>query len=140
MAVCAAVAHGPSVLLADEPTGELDIDAADAVYDLLAAAAKRADATLVLVTHDQRAARIADRVVRIRDGRLSEQWSPDAPDDEELVVDDRGWVRLPEALRRRIGLRRSVPACTTPATAQAGGDGPAIRAGARARARPAGAA
>ena len=105
VAVCAAVAHGPSVLLADEPTGELDVDAADAVYDLLIAAAKRADATLVLVTHDQRAARIADRVVRIRDGRLSEQWSPDDPSDEELVVDDRGWVRLPEALRHRTGLR-----------------------------------
>jgi ABC-type lipoprotein export system ATPase subunit len=104
VAVCAAVAHAPSVLLADEPTGELDVDAADAVYDLLAAAAKRAEATLVLVTHDQRAARIAERVVRIRDGRLSEQWNPDAPEDEELVVDDRGWVRLPEPLRRRIGL------------------------------------
>jgi ABC-type lipoprotein export system ATPase subunit len=104
VAVCAAVAHNPTVLLADEPTGELDIDSADAVYDLLAAAAKRADATLLLVTHDQRAARIANRVVRIRDGRLSEQWSPDAPQDEQLVVDDRGWVRLPEAMRRRIGL------------------------------------
>jgi ABC-type lipoprotein export system ATPase subunit len=79
VAVCAAVAHGPSVLLADEPTGELDVDSADAVYDLLAAAAKRADATLLLVTHDGRAARVADRVVRIRDGRLSEQWVPDGP-------------------------------------------------------------
>jgi len=104
VAVCAAVAHGPSVLLADEPTGELDVDSADAVYDLLAMAAHRVDATLLLVTHDPRAARIANRVVRIRDGRLSEQWHPDAPQDEELVVDDRGWVRLPEALRRRIGL------------------------------------
>jgi ABC-type lipoprotein export system ATPase subunit len=102
VAVCAAVAHGPSVLLADEPTGELDVDSADAVYDLLAAAAKRADATLLLVTHDGRAARVADRVVRIRDGRLSEQWVPDGA--EELVVDDRGWVRLPEAMRRRAGL------------------------------------
>lgn len=104
VAVCAAVAHGPSVLLADEPTGELDVDSADAVYDLLTAAVTRAGATLLLVTHDQRAARIADRVVRIRDGRLSEQWHPESPGDEELVVDDRGWVRLPEAMRRRIGL------------------------------------
>ena len=123
VAVCAAMAHGPSVVLADEPTGELDIDAADAVYDLLAAAAKRADATLVLVTHDQRAARIADRVVRIRDGRLSEQWSPDAPDDEELVVDDRGWVRLPETLRRRIGLRERARVRAHGAGAMLSGDG-----------------
>ena len=104
VAVCAAVAHGPTVLLADEPTGELDVDSADTVYDLLAAAAKRAAATLLVVTHDPRAARVADRVVRIRDGRLSEQWHPDTPDDEELVIDDRGWVRLPEPLRHRIGL------------------------------------
>jgi ABC-type lipoprotein export system ATPase subunit len=104
VAVCAAVAHRPSVLLADEPTGELDVGSADAVYDLLAAAAENASATLLLVTHDPRAARVADRVVRIRDGRLSEQWHPDAPQEEDLVVDDRGWVRLPEQLRRRTGL------------------------------------
>jgi ABC-type lipoprotein export system ATPase subunit len=104
VAVCAAVSHGPVVILADEPTGELDVDSADAVYDLLASAAKRAAATLLLVTHDDRAARIGDRVIRIRDGRLSEQWRPSAPQDEELVVDDRGWLRLPEPLRQRIGL------------------------------------
>jgi ABC-type lipoprotein export system ATPase subunit len=104
VAVCAAIAHRPSVLLADEPTGELDVASADAVYDLLASAAASASATLLLVTHDPRAARVADRVVRIRDGRLSEQWHPDAPQDEELVVDDRGWVRLPEQLRRHAGL------------------------------------
>ena len=103
MAVCAAVAHGPVVLLADEPTGELDRDSAHAVYALLARAADLASASLVLVTHDVRAAEVADRVVRIRDGRLSEEWEP-APGHasvaETLVVDDRGWVRLPERLRR----------------------------------------
>src|SRR5919201_2414542 len=104
VAVCAALAHRPTVVLADEPTGELDATSADAVYDLLAAAVTEVEATLLLVTHDQRAARIADRVVRIRDGRLSEQWSPQRPTDEALVVDDRGWVRLPERLRRRAGL------------------------------------
>ena len=76
MAVCAAVAHGPVVLLADEPTGELDRDSAHAVYALLARAADLASASLVLVTHDVRAAEVADRVVRIRDGRLSEEWEP----------------------------------------------------------------
>ena len=100
VAVSAAVAHGPAVLLADEPTGELDVAAADAVYDLLSSAAEQVGATLLLVTHDPRAARIADRVVRIRDGRLSEQWHPQQPQDEELVVDNRGWVRLPEPMRR----------------------------------------
>ena len=98
VAVCAAVAHSPSVVLADEPTGELDRASADTVYDLLVAATAAVGASLLVVSHDARAARIADRVVRIRDGRLSEEWRPGHP--EELVVDDRGWVRLPQALRR----------------------------------------
>ena len=104
VAVCAAVAHRPSVILADEPSGELDLESADAVYDLLADAAAHVDASLVLVTHDVRAARVADRVVRIRDGRLSEQWHPASPESEELVVDSRGWVRLPERMRHDAGL------------------------------------
>jgi ABC-type lipoprotein export system ATPase subunit len=112
VAVCAALAHEPTVVLADEPTGELDLASADEVYDLLSSAVASIGATLLLVTHDQRAGRIADRMVRIRDGRLSEQWSPHAPDDEMLVVDDRGWVRLPEPLRRGAGALRGVRAST----------------------------
>ena len=103
MAVAAAVAHHPALILADEPTGDLDTESADAVHDLLAAAADEDGATVVVVTHDRRAARIADRVVRIRDGRLSEQWAPAEPEAELLVVDDRGWLRLPEAVRRGAG-------------------------------------
>jgi ABC-type lipoprotein export system ATPase subunit len=110
VAVCAALAHLPRVVLADEPTGELDAASADQVYDLLADAVTAFGATLIIVTHDRNAARIADRVVRIRDGRLSEQWSPSAPDDEFLVVDDRGWLRLPETLRIPTGASRSVRA------------------------------
>ncbi|WP_158220558.1 ATP-binding cassette domain-containing protein [Kineosporia sp. A_224] len=97
VAVCAALAHGPRLVLADEPSGQLDATAAEHVYDALAEAVADAGACLVLVSHDRRAARVADRVVRIRDGRLSETWVPGGP--ERLVVDDRGWVRLPDALR-----------------------------------------
>jgi len=102
VAVCAAVAHGPELVLADEPTGELDRDSAEAVYDLLVAATEPVGAALLLVSHDIQAMRVAHRVVRIRDGRLSEEWRPEQP--ETLVVDSRGWVRLPEPLRRRAGL------------------------------------
>ncbi len=116
VAVCAAVAHAPDLVLADEPTGELDRSTADEVYDLLAAAAANSGAALLVVSHDARATRIADRIVRIRDGRLSEEWLPQdrateshqAAEShhviESLVVDDRGWLRLPEPLRRRTGL------------------------------------
>jgi ABC-type lipoprotein export system ATPase subunit len=108
VAVCAAIAHGPAVILADEPSGELDLTSADAVYDLLAAAGEHVGAAMLLVTHDVRAARVADRVVRIRDGRLSEQWSPANPGQERLVVDARGWVRLPERARHATGLAEQV--------------------------------
>ncbi len=110
VAVCAAVAHGPVLLLADEPTGQLDRDTADQVYDLLVVAAADASAALVLVTHDAQATRIADRIVRIRDGRLSEEWTPDDAGDETLVVDDRGWLRLPEPLRIGTGVGTRVRA------------------------------
>ena len=108
IAVCAAIAHRPAVLLADEPTGELDAATADQVYDLIAETVRRAGATLVLVTHDTRAARIADRVVRIRDGRLSEQWDPADPRNERLVLDPSGWLRLPESVRTSGGAGESV--------------------------------
>ena len=73
VAICAAVAHEPPVILADEPTGELDRASADVVYDVLAALAARTGATLLVVSHDPGAARIADRVVHVRDGRVSEE-------------------------------------------------------------------
>jgi ABC-type lipoprotein export system ATPase subunit len=100
--VAAAIAHGPSLLLADEPTGALDRATADEVYDLLSEAATSIGAALLLVSHDDGASRVADRVVRIRDGRVSEQWEPGHAH-ETLVVDDRGWVRLPEVLRSSTG-------------------------------------
>jgi ABC-type lipoprotein export system ATPase subunit len=109
VAVCAAVAHEPELILADEPTGELDRAAADAVYDLLSSVATATGAALVLVSHDIEAMQVADRIVRIRDGRLSEEWVPDARH-ETLVVDDRGWVRLPEPLRIRTGIATRVRA------------------------------
>jgi ABC-type lipoprotein export system ATPase subunit len=113
VAVAAALAHRPTVVLADEPTGELDARAADQVYDVLTAAVAELGATLVLVTHDPRAARVADRVVRIRDGRLSEQWDPATPHSETLVVDDRGWFRLPDALRHGAGAATGAVAVAT---------------------------
>jgi len=115
VAVCAAVAHGPALLLADEPTGQLDRDTAERVYDLLVAVTGTAvtgdvPAALVLVTHDVQATRIADRIVRIRDGRLSEEWTPVDAGEETLVVDDRGWLRLPEPLRDEAGIASRVRA------------------------------
>jgi ABC-type lipoprotein export system ATPase subunit len=96
VAACAAVAHRPDLILADEPTGELDDLSAAEVYELLAAIA--ADGTaVILVSHDQRAAPFADRAVRIRDGRAAEQWRPGSPAVEQLP-DSRGWIKVPTGL------------------------------------------
>ena len=99
--VAAALAAQPGVIVADEPTGELDRENAGIVYDLLAEHAARSQAGLLIVTHDPRANRIADRVVTIRDGRVSSEVVNDAV---RLIVDNRGWVRLPEAERSRVGI------------------------------------
>jgi len=107
IALAAALAHGPGLVIADEPTGELDALSADEVYDFLREHAERTGAALLVVTHDARAERIATRVVTIHDGRLSHE----ARDGRAaLVVDGRGWVRLPDALRADTGIRGRVVA------------------------------
>jgi len=93
VAVCAAVAHHPGLLLADEPAGELDAANAEIVYALLGELVHAAGATAVIVSHDAAAASIADRLVYIRDGRIVEQAQPGSK--PALVISARGWARLP---------------------------------------------
>jgi ABC-type lipoprotein export system ATPase subunit len=95
VAVCAAVAHSPRVLLVDEPAGELDAGNAATIYELLAEIARESHASAVVVSHDTAATRIADRLVRIRDGRVVEEG---APGDEPSLVVSRGWVHLPGSM------------------------------------------
>ena len=70
------------LLLADEPTGALDTVTADAVIELLASLVSDRGAALVLVTHEPRLAAWADRIVRMRDGELTEETRPSALGDE----------------------------------------------------------
>src|SRR5205823_3010717 len=60
--------------------------------------------TTVIVSHDPESARIADRIVRIRDGRVSEEWAREGDASETIVVGRGGWLRLPEELRLRAGI------------------------------------
>ena len=71
VAVARALIHRPRVILADEPTGELDAVNAGAVLDLLLAAQREAGTTLVVVTHDPAVARRLDRTLSLRDGRAA---------------------------------------------------------------------
>jgi putative ABC transport system ATP-binding protein len=72
VAIARALANTPDILLADEPTGNLDSVAAREVLALLRAARDRGQ-TLLLVTHDARVAAVADRVISLRDGLVSDQ-------------------------------------------------------------------
>lgn len=91
----ATMATNPKVLIADEPSGELDNESAEIMYRLLKTLAT--EASVILVTHDARAESYADRVVRIREGRISEEWRPG--EDEVSVIDPFGWMRIKEGTR-----------------------------------------
>jgi putative ABC transport system ATP-binding protein len=71
VAVARALALGPKVIFADEPTGSLDSLTGEKVMDLLTGLSREAGTTVVLVTHDARVAAYADRVVMVRDGLVS---------------------------------------------------------------------
>jgi ABC-type lipoprotein export system ATPase subunit len=104
VALCAALAHRPKVFLADEPTGELDAATADQVYAMLDELVREHRCTTVIVSHDPESARIADRIMRIRDGRVSEEWGRDDEASDTIVVGRGGWLRLPEELLLRAGI------------------------------------
>ena len=69
VAIARALAKEPALILADEPTGNLDEDTGLAIVDLIRKLHRNTEATVILVTHDQRLTRFADRVVRIDHGR-----------------------------------------------------------------------
>jgi len=73
VAVARAIVHRPSVIFADEPTGALDEENAEAVIQLLLDAQGRLGATLVLVTHDMSIARSMSRTVELRDGSIVDE-------------------------------------------------------------------
>ena len=71
VAIARALAGSPRVLLADEPTANLDTAVGDQILDLFRDLARQESKGIVIVTHDPKVRRIADRVVGIRDGRLA---------------------------------------------------------------------
>ena len=106
VAVCAALAKRPRLLLADEPTGELDAAATARVVDLMLELAAEAGTATVIVTHDPVVAERTSRTIQIRDGRQAAEGMTDPV----LIMDDQGWLRLPRALRATAGLGSRVRA------------------------------
>ncbi|MBS3872258.1 MAG: ABC transporter ATP-binding protein [Firmicutes bacterium] len=69
-AIARALMNNPKILLADEPTGNLDSDSAEKTYQLLRSINKQFGTTIVIITHDQNVAQKADRIIEVRDGRI----------------------------------------------------------------------
>jgi putative ABC transport system ATP-binding protein len=72
VAIARALINDPLVVLADEPTGNLDYDTGKVILELLDTLTRRADKNLVMVTHSEEAVGVADRVLRLREGKLIE--------------------------------------------------------------------
>jgi ABC-type lipoprotein export system ATPase subunit len=103
VAICAALAHRPRLFIADEPTGELDSANAAQIYELIRSLSRDSSVTTVLVSHDPESATVADRIVQIRDGRVSGEGG-------DAVVNRGGWVRIPEELLHGASRARLEPA------------------------------
>src|SRR6202140_5882625 len=72
VAIARALIHSPSILLADEPTGNLDTTTGNVILELLRRLTREQNTATILATHSLEAAALADRVVRMRDGKIEE--------------------------------------------------------------------
>jgi ABC-type lipoprotein export system ATPase subunit len=108
VALCAALAHHPRLFIADEPTGELDAANAAQIYALIRELSREAGVTTLVVSHDPESAAVADRVVQIRDGRVSGESR--AGGSTSAVVNRGGWIRIPEELLGATTRARLEPA------------------------------
>ena len=88
VAIARALANNPPILLADEPTGNLDSATGRHVIDLLLQIHRSRGTTLVLVTHDPEIAAIADLTISLRDGRVIQQTDRAVTVDRRLVTND----------------------------------------------------
>ena len=113
VAIAVALANAPEVVLADEPTGELDTTSSQQVYEALRAVNRDLGTTVVVVTHDPTVSGQVERTVAIRDGRTSSEvlrrTSGDQVVAEEFAVLDRaGRLQLPAEYRAALDLSRRV--------------------------------
>jgi putative ABC transport system ATP-binding protein len=73
VAIARALSRRPKLILADEPTGNLDRRTGGHIVDLLFGLQRRRQATLILVTHDEKLAGACDRIIRMADGRIESE-------------------------------------------------------------------
>ena len=121
VAIAISMANEPSILLADEPTGNVDSKTANNIFQAFREINKNLGVTIVIVTHDRRISRAVDRVVAIRDGRTSSEFirktsyaeelasladirSEEETHDELAVLDKVGRLQIPGEYLEAIGL------------------------------------
>jgi ABC-type lipoprotein export system ATPase subunit len=117
-AIAAALANEPRVLLADEPTGELDSSTAHEVFGALQTANTELGVTVLVVTHDPAVSSQVRRTIAIRDGRISSETIRRAATDEHgqtavhareyATLDRAGRIQLPRDMVRRLRMRDRV--------------------------------
>jgi ABC-type lipoprotein export system ATPase subunit len=108
LALCVALAAEPELLLADEPTGELDTETGLEIYEALRTLTRERGLSILVVTHDVALAQRTDRVVRLADGRIATQGRLGAA--EVLAVDARGMVQVPRGMLLEAGIEDRVEA------------------------------
>ena len=118
VAIAVALANEPHVVLADEPTGELDTDTSHEIFSVLRAASVEDGITVVVVTHDPAVSTQVGRTVAIRDGRTSSEVirhtrTNDEGESHEItqeyaVMDRAGRVQVPREFREALELTRRV--------------------------------
>ncbi|MFN0146099.1 MAG: ABC transporter ATP-binding protein [Dehalococcoidia bacterium] len=114
VSIAVALANSPPLLLADEPTGELDSVGASAVFELFGDLNRRYGVTIIIVTHDPAIAARVDRVVAIRDGRTSTEIfrrvrgdanTPEVVHDEFVLVDNAGRLQIPREFLEELAIQ-----------------------------------
>lgn len=118
VALAVALANGPRVLLADEPTGELDTTTAHGILASLRTVSREEGTTVVIVTHDATVSESVERTVAIRDGRTSSEVLRTFSHDDDggshviaqeyAVMDRAGRVQVPREYRAALALTRRV--------------------------------
>jgi putative ABC transport system ATP-binding protein len=118
VAIAVALANGPRVLLADEPTGELDTATSAEIFDLFQTVQRTQDVTIVIVTHDPEVSDKVQRTIAIRDGRVSSETlrfhETDAAGlaalraEEFAVLDRAGRLQIPAEYVEALQLERRV--------------------------------
>ena len=114
VAIAIALANSPPLLLADEPTGELDSVTALSIFQAFRDIRDRLGVTVVIVSHDREIAKQVDRVIGIQDGKVATESSAATAHETRAMLDSAGRLQIPKALREQYGVTTRVVLESTP--------------------------